>query len=346
MKKKLFRRIFAFLLICSMFPFSGLATENDVEIVCNDENLYAALTDALNGVAEYDADPDAKRLTLSEIEVAKVTSLQLNNREIADLSGLGAFPALRELDISNNAPITDLSPLSALTGLTSLNAYGNAVTDVSPILGLSALESLNLGKNRLNESKSGAENCVTEQLSVLTNLKTLDLSHNVIRHTAGLNRLTALQSLNLYDNAIRDLSGLDGLATLEFLSLGENNETNTTVVTGLDALDSLTALKSFNFDKNKTPEIAGHLGNMSAMETLSLTENSLTDVSALSGLSELRELILYGNQITSISPLFGLPSDSLSVAFSVENVERRIQNAKVFLLSSQFAPLCASADIG
>ena len=38
--------------------------------------------------------------------------------------------------------------------------------------------------------------------------------------------------------------------------------------------------------------------------------------------------------------------DSPSVAFSVENVERRIQNAKVFLLSSQFAPLCASADIG
>ena len=98
-------------------PVFRVATENDVEIVCNDENLYAALTDALNGVAEYDAHPDAKRLTLSEIEAAKVTSLQLNNREIADLSGLGAFPALRELDISNNAPVTDLSPLSALTGL-------------------------------------------------------------------------------------------------------------------------------------------------------------------------------------------------------------------------------------
>ena len=39
-------------------------------------------------------------------------------------------------------------------------------------------------------------------------------------------------------------------------------------------------------------------------------------------------------------------SDSLSVTFSVENAEGRIQNAKVFLLSSQFVPLCASADIG
>ena len=306
MKKKPLWRIFTFLLICSMLPLPASATGNDVEIVCNDENLYAALTDALNGVAEYDADPDAKRLALSATEAAKVTSLQLNNREIADLSGLGAFPALEELDISNNAPITDLSPLSGLTGLTSLNAYGNAVTDVSPILGLTALESLNLGKNRLNESKSSSANCVTEQLSVLTNLQTLDLSHNVIRYTAGLNRLTELRSLNLYDNAIRDLSGLDGLANLEFLSLGENNETNTTVVAGLDALDSLTAMKSFNFDKNKTPEIAGHLGNMSAMETLSLTENSLTDISVLSNLSALRELILFGNQITDISPLLGL----------------------------------------
>ena len=306
MKKKLLWRIFACLLICSTLPLPASATGNDVEIVCSDENLYAALADALKGVAEYDADPDAKRLTLSEAEAAKVTSLKLNNCEIADLSGLGAFPALKELDISNNAPITDLSPLSALIGLTSLDAYGNAVTDVSPILGLSALESLNLGKNRLNESKSGAENCVTEQLSVLKNLKTLDLSHNVIRHTAGLNRLTGLQSLNLYDNAIRDLSGLEGLSKLEFLNLGENNETNTTVITGLEALEGLTALKSFNFDKNKTPEITGHLETMSAMETLSLVENSLTDISALSGLSALRELVLFGNSLTDISPLLGL----------------------------------------
>ena len=84
MKKKPLWRIFTFLLICSMLPLPASATGNDVEIVCNDENLYAALTDALNGVAEYDADPDAKRLALSATEAAKVTSLQLNNREIAD----------------------------------------------------------------------------------------------------------------------------------------------------------------------------------------------------------------------------------------------------------------------
>jgi hypothetical protein len=39
-------------------------------------------------------------------------------------------------------------------------------------------------------------------------------------------------------------------------------------------------------------------------------------------------------------------SDSLSVAFSVENEAGTIQNAKLFLLSEQFAPLCAPADIG
>ena len=39
-------------------------------------------------------------------------------------------------------------------------------------------------------------------------------------------------------------------------------------------------------------------------------------------------------------------SDSPSVDFSVENVEGNIQNAKLFLLSVQFAPLCAPTDIG
>ena len=305
MKKKPLWRIFAFLLICSIVPFPALSAGNGVEIVCADENLYAALTDALNGVAEYDADPDAKRITLLEKEAAKVTSLKLNNRQISDLSGLQGFPSLKELDISNNA-VSDLSPLSTLAGLVSLTAYGNAVSDVSPVLGLTALESLSLAKNRLNDNTSNAENCVTEQLSALVNLRELDLSHNMIRYTSGLNSLTNLQTLNLYDNAIRDLFGLSGLSRLEFLSLGENNEINTGTVAGLDALDGLTALKSFNFDKNKTPEIIEHLGNMTAMETLSLVENSLTDISALSGLSGLRELILFGNQIVSLDPILGL----------------------------------------
>ena len=54
-------RILALLLIFSMLPFSALAAENGVELVCKDANLYAALTDALNGVAAYDADPNAQR---------------------------------------------------------------------------------------------------------------------------------------------------------------------------------------------------------------------------------------------------------------------------------------------
>ena len=184
MKKNRLLRFLVFLLICSMVPFPISAAENGIEIVCTDENLYAALTENLNGVAEYSADPDAKRIILSEADAAKVTSLKLNNRQISDISGLQSFPALTELDISNNA-ISDLSPLSALTGLVSLSAYGNAVTDVSPICGLTNLQSLSLAKNKLKDNASDAENCVTEQLSALINLKTLDLSHNMLRYTAG-----------------------------------------------------------------------------------------------------------------------------------------------------------------
>ena len=39
-------------------------------------------------------------------------------------------------------------------------------------------------------------------------------------------------------------------------------------------------------------------------------------------------------------------SDSPAVTFSVENAEGNIKNAKLFLLSEQFAPLCAPMDIG
>ena len=84
-------------------------------------------------------------------EAAMVTSLNISNQwqpqipqevMVTGLQGMEAFLSLRDLDAGFNS-IGDLSPLSTLTELRSLNFGGNnLIRDIRPLSGLTNLESL------------------------------------------------------------------------------------------------------------------------------------------------------------------------------------------------------------
>jgi len=79
------------------------------------------------------------------------------------------------------------------------------------------LEELNLSRNYITH--------ITEELYVLTNLRKLDLSHNLIRFIAprGIENLKKLEYFNLEDNLLSELPfGLGEILNLKELNIMEN----------------------------------------------------------------------------------------------------------------------------
>ena len=143
---------------------------------------------------------------------ANVRVLRLNHNQITDVSPLSGLTGLETLTLQYNQ-ITDVAPLSGLTGLEWLNLFANQITDVSPLAGLTGLETLHLGDNRIMD---------VAPLADLTGLELLSLQRNRITDVAPLADLTRLETLNLAANRITDVVPLADLTRLETLYLSRN----------------------------------------------------------------------------------------------------------------------------
>ena len=230
-----------------------------------DANLRAVIADSLG---------KAPNAPITEGEMATLTSLEATDQGIRDLTGLEFATNLTGLNLGpelvdnswvNSNAISNLSPLSGLTNLTTLWLDFNNIADLSPLSGLTNLTELRLDANNISD---------VSPLSGLTNLTTLDLSGNSLTDVSPLSGLTNLIWLNLISNNITDVSPLSGLTNLTTLWLDFNN------IADLSPLSGLTNLTELGLDSN-----------------------SLTDVSPLSGLTNLRGLWLATNSISDLAPL-------------------------------------------
>ena len=80
---------------------------------------------------------------ITDVELEKLTDLNLDNSNITDLTGIEAAKNLKNLSLNHNS-ISNLSPLSGLTSLKTLSLKENKITDISPLTRLTSLTSLNL----------------------------------------------------------------------------------------------------------------------------------------------------------------------------------------------------------
>ncbi|MEG4005390.1 leucine-rich repeat domain-containing protein [Microcoleus sp. Pol11C1] len=243
--------------------------------------------------------------------LSNLTELNLNYKEITDITPLSALTNLTSLNLGSNQ-ITDITPLSALTNLTSLNLYCNHITDITRLSALTNLSKLELSENEITDISG---------LSALTNLTHLNLYQNEITDISGLSALTNLTYLNLYDNQITHITGLLGLTNLTDLALDRNQ------IIDITALSGLTNLTRLGLENNQIIDITGLSGltNLTVLElccneiidiiplstltnltVLRLSQNQITDITSLSGLTNLTILGLCDNPITDISGLSGL----------------------------------------
>lgn len=156
-------------------------------------------------------------------EAATVTILDLSQDEnsetsIAILQGLDAFTGLTELNLSGNAQLADLWPVSGLTKLEKLNCRTCNISSLKPISQLINLRELILGWNGSIGS--------LDALSGLVNLVALDAKGVGISDISGLAGLPKLQYVGLNDNYITDMSPLATLPSLTEAELKGNLTTD------------------------------------------------------------------------------------------------------------------------
>ena len=206
------------------------------------------------------------------------------------------------------APTVTIGGEEYSTALTELDLGSQNLTDeeIEPLKEMVNLTHLDLRQNQLTD---------LSPLAGLTQLKSLELRGNNLSDLSPLSGLTELEELRLggsgtgLDNpGITDLSPLAGLTKLQYLTLPRQAS-----IRDLSPLAGLTNLKSFTLDgvasENTGTQITdlSALSNLTQLEILHLFNCGASDLSPLAGLTNLTELRLLGQlAFTDLTPLSGM----------------------------------------
>ena len=208
------------------------------------------------------------------------------------LDGIECLTQLTHLKISNRnqslkTGSDDLSPLSKLKNLESLDIQSHGSHDLSFLNGLVDLQSLHIVIPRLEG---------VEVLSNLHNLRVLHIDSKDLKSIPSLTGLQNLESLILTNTTMDDLSFLQDITNLHTLDLSSNE------IEDLSPLGNLKNLANLTLDSNKIANVSP-LGVLNNLVNLSLNNNEIVDIVPLSNLSNLVNLSLNNNEIVDIAPL-------------------------------------------
>ncbi len=171
------------------------------------------------------------------------------------------------------------------------------------VLGISwAQEPVHIPDSRLKEAIEGALWTVDPTAEDMLGLTSLTMRGAGVSDLTGLEYAVNLRSLDLRENAIASVEALSGLTNLTTLNLSMNKIAD---ISSLSALKNLTELDVH--DNHRVSDISS-LSGMTQMRSLTLRHNTIRDISALSGMSDLHDLDLFENEVSDISPLAGLTS--------------------------------------
>ena len=207
--------------------------------------------------------------------IANLTSLDISNRSISDLTGIGDFNSLETLILSGNQ-LTSLS-LDNNSALRELKVDNNQLTDL--YLYLPSLKNLNANNNQLTILNTGS----------LEELENLDVGNNQLTQLYLYNPL--LKNLNAANNQLAYNFSTSDIPLLENLDVSNSGLNNLN-------LEYNTMLKTANLSNNSLNSLT--LGNNSVLEILNLSNNNIYNLPDVSGLTGLQDLRLSDNQLTSI----------------------------------------------
>jgi len=210
-------------------------------------------------------------------------------------------------------PLTDISPLVRLHGLTRVEIHECAVRDLSPLAEIPTLETISVyGKTTdllpcdltpLKDLRSLClryDRCTIPTITGLPKLKAVILSN--IDSLEGLRGLENLTHLDVSDNpSLYDLSPLASCPNLSRLTAVD------TAVSDLTPLKGLANLKELYLSNTPVTDVSS-LAAIPSLETVWLYGTAVADVSCLASLPNLKNLNLRKTQVTDLSAFQGRES--------------------------------------
>ena len=269
----LITKLMMFCLIVGVVLLSGAPPVSAANVNIPDANLRAQINAALG-------ENRAANAAVTEAEMKTLTSLTVRSG-FSDLTGLEKATNLTTLTLYGSSS-TDLSALSGLTKLTTLYLGGN-ITDLSTLPGLTNLTKLELGFALVGDITRTCQHNGLWSGHPPTGPPLSNIS--------ALSRLTNLTWLSLVGRQnITDLSALAGLTKLTHLYLGGMQSGDYTAGTSLG--------QTVNFDHR--PIVAHQTIDCGHPDSIS---TDISNISALSGLTNLTVLDLTASVVSDISPL-------------------------------------------
>ncbi|MCL2004365.1 MAG: S-layer homology domain-containing protein [Oscillospiraceae bacterium] len=303
MKRKILSLALTLALVLTLIPS---VTASDTVITFPDPNFEAA-------VRERIGKPTGDILVS---DVAEVTELSVNGREISDLTGIEHFAALTwlfvwgnqltTLDVSRNTALTRLAvydnqlttlDVSKNTELYALSVSDNQLTTLD-VSNNTALADLNVSNNQLTTLNVSGATALTELAVYDNQLTTLDVSNN-----------TALTYLSVTNNQLTTLN-VSGATALEYLQVDDNQ------LTELDVSNN-TALIGLTVDNNQLTTL--DVSNNTTLEWLTVSNNQLTMLD-VSNNTALTSLDVYGN-LMGQDPAVSVPAWTKSPALNLETYD-------------------------
>ena len=258
-----------------------------------------------------------------ELVADKLISLELNDADLRDLSGLEVAKNLEVLILRNNL-INDLSALSNLQKLRKLDLSGNRIQSLRTFGGFSIqktkarileIQKSLEDKDLTDDIKSSLVLEITELSGNLrkknNNLLELNLSNNRLLGITGLEMFEGIQWLNISNNSLLDLEGLSKLKSLTTLYAQGNQ------LGRVEEYEDVNRNKIYDFgepiidqsgngkrDTNPLTEIK----SLPLLRHIYLYDNMIKDVGGFENLPNLKVLLLSGNLIESVEKLENLKS--------------------------------------
>ncbi|ORX77662.1 RNI-like protein [Anaeromyces robustus] len=248
--------------------------------------------------------PDWSVLSKSSLKSLVLTMLEFSQKNLEDVSKISS---LESLDVSGlTFDSLDMSPLKNLKNLVTLDANQNFIEDKT-LRDITSLKSLYIRGN--------ANDSIIDDISTLSNLELFQLhasstrrknySVNLLGNSfIGLNSLKKLiiQGYKISQDNIENISTLVDLEELHFTTCNYSSELRFTT---FENLKNLSILEYNNFKPYGTPldRISHSIYSLTNLKQLIITKNNITSISPdLSNLKNLEYLDLSNNAITSEIP--------------------------------------------
>ena len=278
---------------------SDTALKNKLIKICGitngtikEKNLTALTSLDLSNDDDYDDEDKSIVITdLSGLNKAvNLTSLNLNNNEIASLSPISSLKNLKVLSINNNK-LKNLEFINSFSNLIELNANDNKFDKIANLATLTKLQVLRLqGNSSITD---------TSVLKSLTNLTNLNLAYTNLSTTDNLLYLPKLKALCLNGTDLTNYSMniISKIPTIEYLYLADEAS-----LTDISPLSKLTRLYELDLSNNNIADITP-LSKFSSLGYLNLSNNKISTISTISNLKNLTQLILNNNSIENADAL-------------------------------------------